>query len=34
MRDDRAQVAAWHRQVMGLLGGFMIGLLGLLAAKL
>jgi hypothetical protein len=29
---DRAQVAAMHRQVMALLGGFMVGLLGLLAA--
>ena len=29
---DRAQVAGLHRQVMAVLGGFMIGLLGLLAA--
>ena len=32
MAADRAQVAGLHRQVMAVLGGFMIGLLGLLAA--
>ena len=32
MATDRAQVAALSRQMMALLGGFMIGLLGLLAA--
>ena len=31
MSADRAQVAALHRQVMALLGGFGVGLLGLLA---
>jgi chromosome segregation ATPase len=32
MATDRAQVAALSRQMLTLLGGFMIGLLGLLAA--
>jgi len=31
MAADTAQVAALHRQVMALLGGFMVGLLGVLA---
>jgi len=32
MAADRAQVAAMHRQMLALLGGFMIALIGLLAA--